>query len=245
MGMHCGILAADVPGPELLRYLAKRTGDFVDQGTFERWEAVEEQLYPNDDGFPFVAGELAGQAYLFDSSYLLSGSSADLVVGLSADTGGTVVGCSAETVSGTYSFVAARAGELIRHHYNCHADLAEPYDWGEPLPSEAEYPLEDLNGGGLPEGLRHFGFDYDAWRDNGTHRLLLYTSDRPAKDGPIDALTTEHWQRHRLPDDQKPPSMLVTRDGNTGRVLSAAEIGQESQRESRGGIWGWIRGLLG
>ena len=89
MGMHFGILAAPCSWPTLLTALREHAGEFSEAASSggENWE--------------IEAGEHEGRSYVVDSSYLLSGGAPDLIVTLSKSIPGVVVGCYAETVSGS------------------------------------------------------------------------------------------------------------------------------------------------
>jgi hypothetical protein len=116
MGMHFGVLVADMSWPDLLVRLETQTGVFIDQGIVE--DLDEFDLAPEGKDFLLLAGELDGKAYLFDTSFFLSGTP-DFITNIAADSGKLVIGCGAETVSGTYYLVVARGEEVLRHYYNC------------------------------------------------------------------------------------------------------------------------------
>src|SRR6266540_3149288 len=110
MGMHHGILAASASQAELLAELARHTGKFVvGAPVVSPYDAEPAAM---DRGWRMAIGERDGQAFLLDSSMVIS-NSADMLVAMSVRLG-TVVGCGAETVSGSYWLTAARDGGLLR-----------------------------------------------------------------------------------------------------------------------------------
>jgi hypothetical protein len=114
--MHHGYLVADLPWPMLSALLQQRAGRFEDRGAIDLIETVPTQS--TDEGWWLAAGEYADHAYVLDYSWQLSGADApDLVAGLAAESGALVIGCGAETVSGSYYLVAARGRQVLRHYY--------------------------------------------------------------------------------------------------------------------------------
>ena len=158
MSIRLGLLGAEASAPELLAVLTRLTGEFRREG-----EPVPFHLLPIlDDGDNLAAiGEAGGRAYLHDESMFLS-EDPDLIVAVSRELGGTVVGAAASSSYGSYTFVLAVRGELRRFHVNSYTMQDAPYDVGEPLPTEDDDPLEDIDGVGLFAAMRHVGFDPEA-----------------------------------------------------------------------------------
>ena len=123
-------------------------------------------LGSDDAGWNLAVGERDGRAYLLDTAFLLS-DDPDLVVALSRDLGATVAGAGAETVSGDYWFHVATDGVVRRAHWNSYDAVSEPFDRGDPLPTEADAPIEDLDGDGIMAALADLGFDVATWSDTG------------------------------------------------------------------------------
>src|SRR6266545_6299766 len=145
MGMHHGILAASASQAELLAELARHTGKFVvGAPVVSPYDAEPAAM---DRGWRMAIGERDGQAFLLDSSMVIS-NSADMLVAMSVRLG-MVVGCGAETVSGSYWLTAAQDGGLLRFVFVQHAGMTRGMAMGDPLPSEVEHPIEDLDGEGL------------------------------------------------------------------------------------------------
>jgi hypothetical protein len=207
MGMHHGILAAGVNGDQLLAALDRLTGEFVLKGDAA---TIEELPLDNDDeGFAIAVGESRRRSILYDASFVLS-AAPDLIVDLSRDLGGTVGAAGAETTSGTYWFIAARHGELVRYHWNSYWGQDAPYDVGAPLASEALDPLEDLDGVGLRAALAELGFEPAAMQ-----RVPLtpyrWTATRPATDGEHAAGLAAFLETHSQPDTGTLPKPAVIR----------------------------------
>jgi hypothetical protein len=180
MGMHLGYLAAHAPVDRFMIALEERTGSFIRQGDARPLDRLD--LEASDDGFPIAVSELGGSTYLLDSSFVLS-SDPDLIVSLSGELSGVVVGAGAETTSGSYWLVAARDGELLRFHQNSAWGQTESFDRGEPLTSEALDHLEDVDGFGLRQAMSVFSFDIDSWLNSGQLVPYVWTYERPPEPG--------------------------------------------------------------
>jgi hypothetical protein len=219
MGMHFGILAAACPWPKLLAALQQHAGEFRELGSSEV------------KGWETEAGEHDGRSYVVDSSYLLSGGAPDLMVALSKSIPGTVVGCYAETVSGSFALVVAQSAELRRLYHACHSTLYEPLSIGEPFPTESTADLEDIDGGGLFAVLRHFGFDYDAFYESGARQKYDFHERPDLESGELQKAITDHAAKHTIPKEQRPQPRVVARTG--GASASSGRLGR------------WLRGLFG
>jgi hypothetical protein len=147
-----------------------------------------------------MVGERDGGAFLVDTSLVLS-DNPDMIVAMSAGLG-TVVGCGAETVSGSYWLIAARDGNLLRFVFVSHAGMTEGLEIGDPLPSEEEHPLVDITGGGVFAAMAAFGLDPSPWLESGPATVVRYDYERPAESGPIDAIRREHYERHQRPEGE-------------------------------------------
>jgi hypothetical protein len=247
--MHVGIVAANTPWPRFLEVLSRHTGDFVEEGAIA--DMQYEELEPRDEGFTVIGGEFRGNSYLLDSSFILSMAAPDLLAEISKEAGLLVVGCGAETVSGSFEFLAVRSGELLRLFHHCHASLKAGLEVGAPLSSEREHPLEDLDGRGLMQALAQLGFDYDGWIAQGSKTKYLYTArelHEPAADrggrqkGPLRELVDRHDSLQRLAKKDAPPLVIVTRDAKTGKITdvkaTSVKIGFPRKKS-------WIRRLFG
>jgi hypothetical protein len=126
MGMHFGVLAAELPARALLERLDAYVPRFLDRGTVSSLRAFDLHEATHDEGWDLAIGELEGKAYLLDPLFLLSGMKPDLIAALAASSGKLVIGCGAETVSGTFYCVVARGDEVLRHYFQCNSTLAEP-----------------------------------------------------------------------------------------------------------------------
>jgi hypothetical protein len=198
MGMHHGILAATASQAELLAELERHTGEFVVGAPVGCPYDAEPTAM--DRGWRMAIGERDSQAFLLDSSMLLS-NSADMLVAMSARLG-TVVGCGAETVSGSYWLTAAREGGLLRFVFVQHAGMTRGMAIGDPLPSEAEHPIEGLDGGGLLAAMATLGLDARPWLEAGPAVVVDYDGARFPDDGPIEQIRSTHYERHKRPGDE-------------------------------------------
>src|SRR5688572_26651384 len=108
MGLHNGYIVVTASQIDLLEELSRHTGEFsVDTVVEHTRDAVL------DSGqFDLMLGQADGCAFLVDTSMFLS-DSPDMIVAMSRRLG-TVLGCGAETVSGSYWLTAARDGHLLR-----------------------------------------------------------------------------------------------------------------------------------
>jgi hypothetical protein len=231
MGMHFGILVAELSWEKFFPLLSALTGHFVPEGPVENLDELELDSTP--EGHPVVGGELDGRSYVLDTSFMMSMTGADFVVELSRRANTLVIGCGAETTSGSYSFLAARSGRVLRHYFDCQAFLAEPLDEGEPAATEDDLPLEDLDGKGLTAALACFGFDFDSWYNGGQREKYLYTVEELKSDeergvrikGPLADRLDEHYAEFALAEDERPSIMLYTRDAVTGQIVSTQDTG--------------------
>lgn len=201
MGMDFGILAADMSWPSLLFSLENRTGAFIDQGPAGSLRGYE--LDHRDGSGQLFAGEFGNKAFVHDRFIGLS-DDPDLIVGIASDTGRLVVGCGAETISDTYWLIAAHGSELLRFYWHCSASTIQPYNHGNPLPTEKDCPLDDPFGSGIFAALDYFGFDYGSWEEGEGRQLLLYTGDNPPATGSLGLTLREHVERFRIPGPRVP-----------------------------------------
>jgi hypothetical protein len=211
MGLHNGYIVATASQTELLEELSRHAGHIAFDRVVERCEDAD-----LDSGeFELMLGELDGRAFLVDTSMLLS-DSPDMVVEMSSRLG-TVIGCGAETVSGSYWLTAARDGELLRYVFVSHASLTRGMAIGDPLPSEDEHPIEDLSGRGVFAAMDALGLSPSRWLATGPATVISYDCDRVPEAGPIAAISREHHERYQRPDDDRPKEIVVVaHDGSTG-----------------------------
>jgi len=197
MGMHHGILAASASQAELLAELARHTGEFVVGAPVA--SPYDAEPAAMDSGWRMAIGERDGQAFLLDSSMVIS-DSADMLVAMSARLG-TVVGCGAETVSGSYWLTAAQDGGLLRFVFVQHAGMTRGMAMGDPLASEAEHPIEDFDGEGLLAAMATLGLHARAWLDAGP-AVVDYDGARFPEDGPIERVRSTHYEQYKRPEDE-------------------------------------------
>jgi hypothetical protein len=198
MGMHHGILAASASQAELLAELERHTSEFVVGAPVA--SPYDAEPAAMDWGWRMAIGERDGQAFLFDSSMLIS-NSPDMLVAMSPRLG-TVVGCGAETVSGSYWLTAARDGGLLRFVFVQHAGMTRGMAIGDPLPSEAAHPIEDFDGEGLLAAMATLGLDARPWLDAGPAVVVDYDAARLPEDGAIERVRSTHYERYKRPEDE-------------------------------------------
>jgi hypothetical protein len=199
MGMHFGLIAATTSMDVFLDELGQHAGELTrgeEVGSVATWEPNEDP-----DGFELAVGERDGRTYLFDASFSLSDMPDALVV--MSKRLGLVVGGGAETVSGSWWLTVARDGELLRFVFVQHATVTQGMAIGDALPTESEYPIEDLDGAGLFAVLEHFDFDWETWRSQGPAIALTYDVSRVPAGGPVEQLRGEHIARYGHPPEYK------------------------------------------
>lgn len=128
-------------------------------------------------------------------------NSPDMLVAMSVRLG-TVVGCGAETVSGSYWLTAAQDGGLLRFIFVQDAGMTRGMAMGDPLPSEAQHPIEDLDGGGLLAAMATLGLRARPWLDAGPAAVVDYDGARFPEDGPIEQVRSTHYERYKRPEDE-------------------------------------------
>jgi len=228
--MHHGVIAAKVSSARLIEALNAHTSTLEIGTLAPRLDDLP--LEATDDGFGLAFGERGGATFIFDPSLILS-ADLDLMAALSRDLDTTVLGWGAETVSGTYWFIACRDGQLVRGYWNCHMDMRAPWSRGAPLPTEMKQPFNgDVDGDGLAAAARVLGFDFDDWLKNGPFVSLSYDAKQFPPKGPL----AEEFERFhagvRIPEAQQPkPQVVVRMSGKRD------ESGAPKRK--------WLRGLFG
>jgi len=195
VGYHSGILAANASWVALERALRLRLGT----------RAGEPIAVDDLDRDGCAGGELDGRAYILDGEMLLS-TDGDLVLELSRELGCLVIGCGAETVSGSFWLFAADRGARLRTYWSCAMELDAALDTGD---WARAVPLEDLGGIGIRDALSHGGFDFEGWLDHGTHISLSLPESYAGGSGVIASEIDAFRGAHRLPPDRAPKPQLV------------------------------------
>jgi hypothetical protein len=227
MGMHFGLIAATTSMDVFLDELDRHTGEFTRGdavGSVATWER-------HPDGFELVVGERDGRTYLLDPSFMLSDIPDALVV--TSRRLGLVVGGGAETVSGSWWLTVARDGELLRFVFVQHATATQGMAVGDPLPTEAEDPILDLDGGGLFAVLEHFDFDWEARRSQGPAVALTYDASRTPAGGQVEQLRSELMARYAHPPEYKWTDhigLVVRTAGSSGAITPAIGLLEHGRR---------------
>jgi hypothetical protein len=199
MGMHFGLIAATTSMNEFLDELGQHAGEFTPGeavGSVATWHPDEDP-----DGFELAVGERDGRTYLLDTSFMLSDMPDALVV--MSQRLGLVVGGGAETVSGSWWLTVARDGELLRFLFVQHATATQGMAIGDPLPTETDEPIVDLDGDGLFAVLEYFDFDWETWRSQGPAVALTYDASRVPEGGRVEQLRSEHMAQYAHPPEYK------------------------------------------
>jgi hypothetical protein len=240
MGMHHGLIAADAPLDRLLQAINLRTSKLEPGATHASLDEMD--LEPKDEGWPMAMGERDGQAFILDTSLILSAAQ-DLIPALSKDLdGATVVGAGAETTSGSYWFYAAKNGEEVRSYWNCYTDMREPWSRGDPLTSEPQRPLEHLDGDGIMAALGSLGLGYDEWAKAGPYQAVFYTAETFPEDGPLSAEFQAFHASVKIPEGEQPKPTVVVRDGGGYDLVSGGSPqARAAKPEKKGGLFGLFR----
>jgi len=195
MPSECYVVAK-VPSAQLKRALEARAGAFAGE------RAVAAVRSPDDN----CIGDHSGSAYIFDGEMILAiGASPDLFTNLSGELNTTVVACGYETVSGTYRFLAAERGKVLRY-LSTRSDLRKPLTMGSPLPSEVRTPLHTVEG--IHAALWCLGFDVRGWHESGSKVCFEYTDEFlklvSSEEGPLGLQQADaaHEKEHGIPFDQ-------------------------------------------
>jgi len=234
MGMHFGIIAGRVPLGALLQTFRELGSELRLVRQLDRLEDV-----PQDRNADYmIAGEHNGSSYLIDESMLLSAGKADLLAAASDRTGALVVGCGAETVSGTFWFNAFEGQHLLRMFWMCRSDLAAPFSAGQPFQSEATHPLDmDWDGDGIFAALGELGFDYNAWLAAGPYQLLVLEKAGGPANQPLEDALREHWERHKLAPSERPRISVVRRPPAKGAPFRAPSDPSRSPASGKRTLW--------
>jgi hypothetical protein len=73
---------------------------------------------------------------------------------------------------------------------------------GDPLPSEDEFPLEDITGDGVFAALAVFGLDPSVWLDSGPATVVSFDATRLPESGSVTAIRREHHERYGRPSGE-------------------------------------------
>jgi hypothetical protein len=190
-----GLVVAKVSSAHLKQALEARAGAFAIYEPSRGW------IGPDDN----CIGEHCGSAYVCDGEMALAiGASPDLLTNLSSELNTTVGACGYETVSGTYRFLAAERGKLLRY-LSTSTSRRKPFTMGSPLPSEARRPLHTV--GGIHAAVTCLGFDVAGWLESGSKVWFNYPEEYrkwQSEEGPLGLEQAEaaHEKEHGIPFEQ-------------------------------------------
>ena len=239
MGFHAGLLAVDAEWPTLRPAFDGAFGQFEDGGavTGPDWFELPDEV----DGVN--AGTVDGKTYFVDPRMVFT-TWDDFIVDLSRSLTYLIVAGGAETVSGTFWFLAADSGSIKRWHWNVLATLTAPLDEGEPLASELSTDFEDPDGLGIVAGFSSLGFDADLFKNPPDGRRLISRVTTFPATGELAARVSRHTEAHQRPnaDDWMKSIQAVPR--TDGSVDLRARPDQAAS-EDRGSRRSWVRRLFG
>jgi hypothetical protein len=202
MGMHFGLLGLNCPREPALNELRRHAGEFREAEAFAT-------SFPGPEWVRVTLDEHRGRTTLADSTCMLTGLRPDLIVALSANLREPLVAYYAETTSGSFGFVVAQAGKLLRLYHACHFAWSQPISIGEPLRFESGVDLEALDGSGAVAALGHFGF-VDPDRTDFSQERLYWCRPNIVK-GELQQLIADHESRYAIPVAQRPQPRVVAR----------------------------------
>jgi hypothetical protein len=214
--MHFGVVAARTSVDSLLGALSCVANYHVAQQV-PTLDAVPDRVGEEP---PLITGNLDDVAFVMDPGMLVS-TDADAIVAASATLRTTVASVGAETTSGTYWLTVAENGSLTRLHWNSLWGQSEPYEVGSALPSEADGPLEDVDGIGLFRVFSALGFDYPRWSSRGPFSVLG-VDYHIGELGPIGTAQNAFSEAHSIFDPKQVPTPVVVTRGNGGFDMVAA-----------------------
>jgi hypothetical protein len=199
MGMHYGLIAATATRQEFLTELTRHAGE-IEVGP------------PAESHDEMTIGERNGHTFVLDATMTLADED-DMVLEMSKRLG-TVVCAGAETVSGTFWLTAAKDGVPLRCVFVQHAGMTRGMAIGDPLPTEADHPIEDPDGDGIFAALAWLGLDAYGWLTEGPSDVLHWSGERSPAGGQIREIKQAHYEHYKRPDDDNRLSQLtaVVRD---------------------------------
>ena len=201
MGMHHGFIAATASLDDLLWEIGTQTGELTREGEPVPLDHIDFHT-GGDGGWSLAGGEHDGNAYIFDPSLLLS-DQPDMVMRMSQRLG-VVVGCGAETVSGTFYLAVGSEGQMRRYLFIQYAGITRGMGIGAPplnCELREDFDLEAPDGSGLYAAMEEVGLDPRPWLREGYAQPLKYTYERSPEDGPVAAIRREHCERYKRPED--------------------------------------------
>jgi hypothetical protein len=105
----------------------------------------------------------------------------------------------AETVSETYWINVARDGVPLRCVFVQHAGMTRGMAMGDPLPTEADHPIEDFDGEGIFAALAWLGLDAAGWPAEA--RPTSYAGPPTGIRGAVRSVRSRYERYKRLDDD--------------------------------------------
>lgn len=146
-----------------------------------------------------LGGEYFGKSYLFDPLCTFTTEYPDQLLSIAKEIPGWLISCGGESYSRTFWVYAFYRGHLQRLYWNCEASVSKPLRLGTPLPSEAEYPIEEFQGSGLYAMLATLGFEYDAWyHDSSQPHVQVAYAQEVSLEGPLSSQIQQHHKQYAV-----------------------------------------------
>jgi hypothetical protein len=204
MGFHVGVIGARCTWETLKAELEPRS------------ELSEIPYVEDDEDWDLEVFQHAGGTVLIDNRLWLTQDDPDLHVQLSAKLATVVCAFYAETISGSYGLLVAKAGKLRRLYHRCNSTTRGELSVGQPYTSEAIDPLNEINGNGGLGVLEHYGFLGPHLEDAELPKWRFRTTRRGTgkRDGPIARTIAQFDAEHAISAADRPSISAV------GRVLN-------------------------
>ena len=205
--MSTGLIVADIPSSELLGLLGKRCGQF------RPLPANQRSVDPRTEGAPFLAGDAHGFGYLLDLSHTLlpSCQAWDVLASVASEAKATVLCTDTDPIETHYELMLATGITVERLYWNAPTRVRCPFSRGQPLPSEAEVPLDAPKGRGLTRVLQDLGFelmDYEVGLSRTADDYLVCWQEQALETREIGKTLNDHI-RQNLEPSYRPPTPAI------------------------------------
>jgi hypothetical protein len=212
MGREFRILAAAMSWPDLLAQLEDRVADLISPRSAGMTPGRPADVTCTQ--VTITAVEHDGKARLSGlPPHVSGGDDPDLVCEIAAASGRLVVGCGVDAEKGECHLVVADGDGLRRCYHHRRGEISRPFQWGEPIPTEDEFPLNGDNDLlGLQMALRYCGFQAgDSTDSEAVQTLCCQARPHSAMDGvnpgPLGRAIRGHYDWYGVPDEE--PLSLV------------------------------------
>jgi len=207
MGREFRILAAAMSWPDLLAQLEGRAVDLISPRVVGTMPGRPADVTCSQ--VTITAVERDGKACVSGVPPQLSGGDdPDLVCEIAVASGRLVVGCGFDGENGECDLVVADGDGLRRCYHHRRGILSRPFEWGEPIPTEDDFPLNGDNDPlGLKMALRYCGFADDVHPEIGeTRAVTCQIRPQPAGNigavGPLGRAIKGHYDWYGMADEE-------------------------------------------